>query len=346
MSDSVDVHFGESVVDSLGGQSRGPDHNAVVAQAIPGVRHKVLDILSLGEFSSVYQCRTDAYGEVAVKVFTIGVRIRPEFKDIKELKHPNVLRIFKICEGERVGIVMELCGETLQTILHESMCRAVPAVQDPVQRLKAAADVFAAVAHLHSCGIMHRNVGAHNCYVALGACMLSPTKLGDFMRARSVPASQMTTWTGTASYMAPEVASDNSYSSPADVYSSGILVHEIVCRERPYGGSSKVTLLQHVVNGLRPDCHAVPQLGSAGGREELIALLPRWWHGEPERRPLAREAVGQLQHVIRLASSSGADGDSRNGGDRATGASAEGGLTPQRTRWWPNFKFLNGSCND
>jgi len=221
----------------------------------------------------------------------------------------------------------------------------VPAVQDPVQRLGAAADVLAAVAHLHACGIVHRSVGAHNCYVALGACALSPTKLGDFMRARSAPAHQMTAWTGTVSYMAPEVASGRSYSFPADVYSSGILAHETVCRERPYGGSNRAALVAHVARGLRPDCQAVPRLGGAGGREELMALLPLWWHGEQERRPLAREAVAQLEQVMRLANLNGAAGDGSSGGDRAAGAPAEGGPVPSRARWWP-LKPSDGGCSN
>jgi len=46
----------------------------------------------------------------------------------------------------------------------------------------------------------------------------------------------MTAKTGTYHWMAPEVLNNKPYTYKADVYSFGIVMYEIICRETPYKG--------------------------------------------------------------------------------------------------------------
>lgn len=58
----------------------------------------------------------------------------------------------------------------------------------------------------------------------------------------------MTAKTGTYHWMAPEVLNNKSYTHKADVYSFGIVMYEIICRETPYKGKQPMQIVMAVVN--------------------------------------------------------------------------------------------------
>ena len=42
---------------------------------------------------------------------------------------------------------------------------------------------------------------------------------------------------GTYAYMAPEMINEEAYSSKVDVWSAGVMLHEMLCGERPFTGT-------------------------------------------------------------------------------------------------------------
>jgi serine/threonine protein kinase len=59
---------------------------------------------------------------------------------------------------------------------------------------------------------------------------------------------------GTVQWMAPEVLANEKYAEPADVYSCGIILWELLSRECPYEGMEPIQCAVAVLNrGIRPD---------------------------------------------------------------------------------------------
>lgn len=85
-------------------------------------------------------------------------------------------------------------------------------------------DIAAALAAAHQLGVIHRDVKPANLYrTAQGRF-----QLGDFGIARHCRTGIMETMTGTAAYMAPEVARGDVYDSRVDLYSLGIVLYQLL----------------------------------------------------------------------------------------------------------------------
>lgn len=89
--------------------------------------------------------------------------------------------------------------------------------------------------HLHNHAIIHRDLKFHN---VLLNDDLTP-KICDFGESKSFSNeldNGQCEIVGTPFFMAPEIINGNHYSYPVDVYSFGILVHEILTGKLPFDG--------------------------------------------------------------------------------------------------------------
>jgi serine/threonine protein kinase len=66
-------------------------------------------------------------------------------------------------------------------------------------------------------------------------------------RERLLPPYEMTGYTGSLRYMAPEVAVNQPYDESVDVYSTSLVLWEIASLERPYKGYNKAKFFDRVV---------------------------------------------------------------------------------------------------
>lgn len=87
-----------------------------------------------------------------------------------------------------------------------------------------ARDIAAALAAAHRAGLIHRDVKPANLYRTAEGRF----QLGDFSIARRCRAGVLETMTGTAAYMAPEVARGEVYDGRADLYSLGIVLYQLL----------------------------------------------------------------------------------------------------------------------
>lgn len=111
-------------------------------------------------------------------------------------------------------------------------------------------------------------------------------KLFDFGLVTCVPsrshesqAYQLTGYTGSLRYMAPEVALSECYNEKVDVYSFAIVVWQMAANKVPFEGFGKVAFMQEVVvDHLRPPM-------SRSWPPEFSQLLDSCWRRTPEERP-------------------------------------------------------------
>jgi serine/threonine-protein kinase OSR1/STK39 len=189
------------------------------------------------------------------------------------------------------------------------------------------------LAYLHAAGCLHRDLKAANllldgagrvvladfgvaatmeraaagCCVATGGC---EGEGGDgraggdaplLLRSRSGAAGTAATSTylarstcvGTASYMAPEVMSEDGHAAAADVWSLGVTALELATGSPPWAGRSLVQIAMAVAHGAPPTltghCKAAgAPLPSAAACEFVAACLER----DPAKRPTADALLG------------------------------------------------------
>ena len=103
--------------------------------------------------------------------------------------------------------------------------------------------------------------------------------------------------TGAFCYMAPEVLMGQPYSESVDVFSLGVIMHELFARRLLCAALMNTTEwdeseghARRVAAGFRP---AIP----AELPQELRALIDACWHGVPDLRPSAREVVRRLAAI-------------------------------------------------
>jgi eukaryotic-like serine/threonine-protein kinase len=212
-------------------------------------------------------------------------RFRAEARAAARLQHPNVVGVIDRGEdGGREFIVYEYVeGESLK----ELVARDGPFT--PERAARVGLDVARALAHAHEQGLVHRDVKPHNVLVGEDG----RARVTDFGIARTLEGPDHTesgTILGTGSYVAPEQAQGERVGPPADVYSLGIVLYELLAGEPPFRGSSFVeTAVRHVneappdVRERRPD---VPP--------RLAELVGRCLGKNPAERPTAAELAAEL----------------------------------------------------
>ena len=208
---------------------------------------EIVAALAEGGMGRVYEGRQRSPSRaVAVKVLRPGFitpegvkRFAREAEVLGSLRHPNIAQVFwaGACDilGSKVPfIIMELVPGALP-ITEYVLTRGLV---EPA-RLDLFRKVAAAVAHGHAAGIVHRDLKPGNVLVDSSG----EPKLIDFGIARLVEASGEATaltefgrMVGTVQYMSPEQVTGDAAAVDrrSDVYSLGLLLHELVTGRRPY----------------------------------------------------------------------------------------------------------------
>jgi len=176
-------------------------------------------------------------------------RIRREIEILKELDHPNIIRIIEVVEDERhINIVQELCqgGELFDRIVKNKRFSEDLAAGYMRQ-------ILSAVTHCHKASIVHRDLKPEN--ILFESADTNVLKVIDFGISRKHFAeTPLRKQYGTAYYMAPEVLK-GSYDEKCDVWSCGVLLYILLSGYPPFNGSTqqdiraKVKAGQYVLTG-------------------------------------------------------------------------------------------------
>ena len=212
--------------------------------------------------ADVYEAEDTLLGRsVAVKLLHANfasdeafvARFRREAQAAANLSHPNIVAIYDWGQDEGTYfMVMELIrGRTLREIVKSEGALL------PRRSAEIAAETGAALSVAHQHGVYHRDIKPGNIMITEDGSV----KVTDFGIARALDDSEELTKTGavigTATYFSPEQAQGLPADERSDVYSLGIVLHEMLAGKPPFTGDSPVAVAYQHVSELAPAPDAV-----------------------------------------------------------------------------------------
>jgi Tol biopolymer transport system component len=223
--------------------------------------YRVVGKLGAGGMGEVYAAEdTKLQRRVALKVLPPEMatdperlqRFQREARAIAALSHPNVVTIYSVEEAGGIQfLTMELVeGKTLGDL--------IPKGGLPLEELlRLALPLVDAVAAAHEQGIVHRDLKPANVMLAtdgrlkvldFGLAKLKPevsTTEATCLAAQSLTSPH--TIVGTASYMSPEQAEGRPVDHRSDIFSLGVVLYEMACGRRPFGGDTVFSLISAII---------------------------------------------------------------------------------------------------
>jgi len=272
-----------------------PTLNMTVAPAGRTIgNYQVVGRIGQGGMGIVFKAVDSRLGRtVALKVIShssgAGEEKRRFFREAKAasaLNHPNIVTIYEYDSVDEVDfIAMEyIRGTTLHALLAEHRPLLETLLDYAVQAARA-------VAAAHAAGVVHRDLKTKNIMVTTDGAGNGTVKVLDFGLAKQagvgIGDTQSGAVLGTPAYMSPEQAKGEPVDYRSDIFSFGVILYEIACGQRPFGGPDLPSTLYAVVNKIPP---APGQLNPALPKP-LAALIAHCLTKNPEERPQSMDVV-------------------------------------------------------
>ncbi len=251
--------------------------------------YKILDKLGEGGMGVVYKAEDTRLNRlVALKFLSVTerageedkARFAREARAAAALDHPNICTVYEIDEVEgRSFIAMAfLQGRTVQ-----QMVETAPVPID--EALELAMQAAKGLAAAHQSGVVHRDIKSANLMVT------SPTagsetqlKIMDFGLAQLTKgASKLTVegaTLGTAAFMSPEQARGDKVDHRTDLWSLGVVLHEMLAGQLPFRGEYEQAILYSI---LHEPPEAISSVRSGVGLE-LERIVNKALAKDPEER--------------------------------------------------------------
>jgi len=266
--------------------------------------YKILSALGAGGMGEVYRATDTKLGrDVALKVLPAEMacnserlaRFQREARAVASLNHPHIVTLYSVEESDGVPFL------TMEYVPGESLDRRIPQgglqVSQMIEIARALAEALVAA---HEKGIIHRDLKPAN-------IMLTPesrVKILDFGLAKetgstkpddaTVDQTQVGSIVGTPSYMSPEQVLGRAVDGRTDIFSLGLVLHEMATGRRAFQATTSAELVSAVLRDTPPVVTDVrPELPAELGR-----LIRRCIEKDPKHRwQTARDVANELRDL-------------------------------------------------
>jgi len=274
--------------------------------------YEIQSPLGAGGMGEVYRATDTKLGrDVALKVLPAEMahdperlaRFRREAKALAQLDHPNIVTIHSVEEFDGVHFL------TMQLVEGLPLDRLIPKGGLPLEQIVEIAGALAdALAAAHEKSIVHRDLKPANVMVSDDGRV----KVLDFGLAKDVGRSSPGNATltsdsrtqagvvmGTPAYMSPEQTSGRPLDHRTDIFSLGVVLHEMATGRRPFEGTSPAELVSAILRDTPASVTDVrPDLPS-----DLARIVRRCLEKDPRHRvQTARDVSNEFRDLARQTS--------------------------------------------
>jgi len=302
--------------------------------------YRILNQLGVGGMSEVYLAEDTRLGrQVALKLlpaeFTTDPdrlrRFEREARATSALNHPNIITIYEIGEVGGVHFIATefVDGQTLRQQMAGCGVQLLAV-------LEVATQVASALSAAHAAGIVHRDIKPENVMVRPDGLV----KVLDFglakLAERRAPAGETKTPAkesvrtspgvvmGTFNYMSPEQARGQTVDARTDLFSLGVVMHEMVSGQAPFVGETPSDVIAAVLTCSPPPLsHYRPEVPA----ELQWVVAKALCKDREERYQSSKELLGDLKRLkqewefkAKLADSFSSAAPGRSGAGISSGA--------------------------
>jgi serine/threonine protein kinase len=274
----------------------------------------ILDHLGTGGMGEVYLAKDSRLDRiVALKILSSDVvadkrrmqRFRQEAKVASSLNQPNILTIYEFGEVDTLTFIAAefVDGETLRDYVRGKRLKLGEILDISIQML-------AALDAAHEASIVHRDMKPENVMIRKRDHVV---KVLDFGLAKvtekkgnteAVTAEEISEFKtapglimGTINYMSPEQALGKPVDARSDIWSSGVIIYEMVAGTKPFGGS---TSAHTIVQILEKQPASLAHAGAARVPGELQRIVDKSIAKDPdERYQTAKDMLIDLRNLKR-----------------------------------------------
>lgn len=229
--------------------------------------------LGEGTFGLVWRCHpkpgsaaVDCEGEVQERAAKIVRKARLQPREMRYLlgedgeiqihltmKHPHIVELFEFFdEALTVTLVLEYCrgGDLFDAVVRQAKmgnCRGFSEQAAAV----VTRHLLSALAYVHEANVVHRDLKCENVLLCEIGVPVEENiyKLCDFGFAARDRGDGLSDRLGSPDTVAPDVLAGKPYSTPADIWSAGVLIYMMLSATPPFSGNSDAEVLRKVRNG-------------------------------------------------------------------------------------------------
>jgi serine/threonine protein kinase len=208
-------------------------------------RYRLLSAIGDGAMGTVYRAeRIGLDRKVAVKFIDSAIardpsfvkRFQNELRAMGRLAHPNCVSVLDYGFESLPYMVMDMVeGTSLRSTLASG---PLP----PRRALSIACQLLAGLAHAHSKGIVHRDIKPENILLEQAVGLTGDhVRIVDFGLAKLLDSASKLTLgklLGSPHYMPPEQMREGEIDERVDIYTTGIVMFEMLTGRKPFDGAS------------------------------------------------------------------------------------------------------------
>jgi eukaryotic-like serine/threonine-protein kinase len=274
-------------------------------------RYEILSYVGEGGMQQVFQAKDISLGRiVAVKTpknSTAEKRFKRSAVVSARVNHPNVAKTLDYLSFKDRDFLVEefIAGRDLKAVITSE----IPLL-DPYLAAKVLHHLAKGLAASHHVDVIHRDLKPSNIMV-VGGSGFSQIKITDFGIAKlaedelaeaaeggdeSITGSQ--TMVGALPYMSPEmIDSPRQAGKPADVWSLGAMMYELISSKKPYGAGLKAihAIMEAKTPSLPIEISTNPQMAPLGG--EIFDIVLSCLRKNPKDRPTSDNLVSSCERL-------------------------------------------------